>query len=382
MRTAVLVLVLLSCVFGALVGAAISTFLILQADSGAAAQQNGTTVIREIVYANESVSLQDRIFTILNENRKSVVYIKVRKAVQTIFGPAISEASGSGFVISDSGYIVTNNHVVSDGSNITVTLYDGTELPATLRGTDPLNDVAVIKINPGAGTGLVPVTTGDSDSIKQGEFVVTIGSPFTLQNTVTLGIVSALNRTLVSEGGYRIENVIQTDASINPGNSGGPLLDLEGRVIGINTAIISQSGGSEGIGFAIPINTAQRIYNELIETGKVARPWMGITSVDVTANLVKMWKLGIESGVVIIDFTGYSPARDAGFRETISTPDKPDFTVGDIITEINGSEIRKNSDLLNILLKYKPGDTVVVTVFRDGSYLDMNLKLGERPEGS
>ena len=324
-------------------------------------------------------TLQDRIFSILQENRDSVVYITVSKVTHTPFGDDVSQVSGSGFVISDRGFIVTNNHVVSDGSNITVVFRDGEEMLATLRGADPLNDVAVIKINPKSG--LNPVEIGDSDSIKQGEVVLAIGSPFRLQNTVTLGIISGLNRSLVSERGYRIENVVQTDAAINPGNSGGPLLDLEGKVIGINTAIISQSGGSEGIGFAIPINKAGKIYNEIIETGKVARPWMGITGVDVTKNLAAMWNLTVDSGVIIIDFMDPSPAKEAGMRETVSQLGEEDFVVGDVIAEINGAAIRNNIDLLNALLKYKPGDEVVVKASRDGEYMNFSLKLGERPRG-
>jgi S1-C subfamily serine protease len=198
---------------------------------------------------------------------------------------------------------------------------------------------------------------------------------------VTLGIVSALERTLVSEGGYRIEDVIQTDASINPGNSGGPLLNMNGKVVGINTAIISQSGGSEGIGFAIPINTAKRVYNELIETGMIARPWLGVSTVELRSNLVQAWNIGVDSGVLIVDFTEYSPAREAGMMDTVSMPGQPDFVLGDIITEINGDDISSNSDLLNTMMKYSPGDTVNVKVYRGAGYVTISVKLGVRPEG-
>jgi S1-C subfamily serine protease len=374
-----LFLVFLVGILGAMIGSLISVSvflpLVVQDAVGGLPQNEETPA----VHLNVSGSLQDYIFTILEENDDSVVHVRVNKAVQTPIGTQTSRATGSGFVISEAGYIATNHHVVSDAEEITVVFNDGTEEQATLRGSDPLNDVAVIKINPTFE--LNPVEIGDSDNITQGEIVLAIGSPFSLQNSVTLGIVSALQRTLISEGGYRVEDVIQTDASINPGNSGGPLLNLKGEVVGINTAIISQSGGSEGIGFAIPINTAQGIYKELIETGKVARPWLGISGVDLSRELVQQWGIGIDTGVLIVDFPDYSPSRDAGLRETLSRPGKKDFVIGDIITEIGSETINNNTDLLNTLLKYRPGDIVDVRVYRDGSYFTFSVELGERPEG-
>jgi len=261
---------------------------------------------------------------------------------------------------------------------IYVVLQNGDEFEAKLRGGEPLNDVAVIKINPSYE--LDPVEVGDSDELRAGEFVVAIGSPFRLQNTITLGIISALDRTLTSEGGFRIEKVIQTDAPINPGNSGGPLFSMEGKVIGVNTAIISTSGGSEGIGFSIPINTVNKIYTELIERGKVSRPWLGITGTDVTVNMAEAWNFGVDYGVLVIDFTDNSPSREAGLRETVSRPGRDDFVLGDIIVSIGGMEITNNVDLLNVLLKYEPGDNVEVEVYRDGSLREFQVELGERPE--
>ena len=344
----------------------------------APAQTCDTAEMPAFVYDNQTAGLQDGIFSILSQNRESVVHIKSEKYVRTFFGTSRSEATGSGFIICDEGYIVTNEHVVSDASGISVVLSDGTEVPAAIKGSDPLNDVAVIKISPPHE--LNPVEIGDSGSIMQGELVVAIGSPFRLQNTVTLGIVSGLNRTLQSDGGFLIENVIQTDAAINPGNSGGPIFDLEGNVIGINTAIVSQSGGSEGIGFAIPINTASRIYNDIVETGKVRRPWLGVSIAEVTTSLAGAWDLGVEEGVLVVDFTEESPARDAGMRETISRPGDDDFLAGDIITGIDGEKITDNADLINVLLRYSPGTSVEVEFFRDGGYMTLEVTLGERPD--
>lgn len=379
MRNQGLAVVFVVGVLGALLGSLLTITIFLPAQMAAILQGFPQNATGNVVNLNVTGSLQDFIFSIVEENRNSIVHVKVEKVVRTQFGTQVSQSSGTGFIMSETGYIVTNNHVVSDASEINVVFNDGSEVQAELAGTDPLNDVAVIKINPTFI--LNPVETGDSDKISQGELVLAIGNPFSLQNTVTLGIVSALDRTLISEGGYRIEDIIQTDAAINPGNSGGPLLNLRGKVIGINTAIVSQSGGSEGIGFAIPINTAQRIYEEIIETGRVSRPWLGITGADVTQNLVNLWGLDVGSGVLIVDFTEYSPSKNAGLRETVSRPGKNDFVIGDIITGIEGVSIRNNVDLLNTLLKYRPGETVKVEFYRDGASLIFSVELGERPEG-
>jgi S1-C subfamily serine protease len=368
---------LLACIMGGIIGSAMTIFIITPGMLFEMEPANATRIITERVYLNQSVQLQDRITGIFEKSKESVVFVNCVKYAQTVFGVAQSEASGSGFVVSEDGYIVTNDHVVADASNITVVFSDGSEYAATLKGADPLNDVAVIKITPKQK--LKPVEIGNSDSIEEGEFAVAIGSPFRLQNTVTLGIVSALNRTLESEGGFVIEKVIQTDAAVNPGNSGGPLIDLDGKVIGINTAIISQSGGSEGIGFAIPINTVNRTYTEIIESGKVKRPWLGITGSDVTEEMVRVWDLKVNYGVVIVDFADDSPAKKAGMIETISRPGRPDFVLGDIIVSIGGQKIQNNSGLLTVLLKYKPGDTAEVEVYRDGEFKKFQVVLGERP---
>ena len=363
------------CAVGGAVGSLITLSLVLP---HVPQPSNITQTVIERIYVNQSIPLEDRVIDILEKNKESVVYINVVRLTRTIFGLLRSESSGSGFIVSKDGYIVTNEHVVSDSSNITVVLSNGDEFPAKLRGADPLNDIAVIKIDPPYE--LRPLEIGDSDSLKEGEFVVAIGNPFRLQNTITMGIISALNRTLTSEGGFRIERVIQTDAAINPGNSGGPLLNMEGKVIGVNTAIISRSGGSEGIGLAIPINTVKKIYTELIERGKIRRPWLGITGTDVTKEMVTLWNLGVDYGVLIIDFAEYSPAREAGLRETFSRPGMHDFILGDIIVSIEGNRIEDNVDLLNVLLKYKPGETVEIEVYRDGSFITIPVTLGERPE--
>ncbi len=365
---------IIAAFLGGITGSAVTFYLLAPSQA-----EGGPNVIVERFYSNDTISLEQTITGILGKTNGSVVYINSVKYTQTIFGVTASQASGSGFIVSEDGYVVTNNHVVADASNITVVLQNGEEYAATLRGADPLNDVAVLKIAPSSR--LKAVEIGDSDNVREGRFVVAIGSPFRLQNTITLGIVSAVNRQLESESGYIIEKVIQTDAAVNPGNSGGPLIDMEGKVIGVNTAIISQSGGSEGIGFAIPINTVSKIYKEIIESGKVTRPWLGVTTVDVNENMVNTWSLGVDYGVLIVDFFGYSPAREAGLMETISTPGKKDFVLGDIIVDIGGQKIQNNAGLFNALLKYKPDEKVEVEVYRDGEFKKFSVTLGERPEG-
>lgn len=380
-RPFALVYLLLACILGGIIGSVV-TLVILSPQVFSGTLSNAQQVaggVTQTIYSGQTIQMENRITGLFDENKESVVFINSVIYTQTIFGVAQSEASGSGFIVSDDGYIVTNDHVVADATNITITLSTGEEFEATLRGADPLNDVAVIKINPSKT--LRPVMIGDSDNVRAGEFVVAIGSPFRLQNTITLGIISALNRTLESEGGFVIEKVIQTDAAVNPGNSGGPLLSLDGKVIGINTAIISQSGGSEGIGFSIPINTVKKIYTEIIESGKVKRPWLGITGSDVTSEMIRVWDLKVDYGVVIVDFADNSPAKKAGLVETMSRPGKPDFVLGDIIVRIAGQKVEDNADLLNVLLKYKPGDTAEVEVYRDGEFVKANVALGERPEG-
>ncbi|MCD6591257.1 MAG: trypsin-like peptidase domain-containing protein [Candidatus Aenigmarchaeota archaeon] len=373
MRGHIFIIIMLACLFGSLMGSLITFSLFTPVRTS-----NETHVIEKIVYTNSTLPLQERIASIFEDYKDSIVYIKVVKYTKTFFGVVREEAAGSGFIISDDGFIVTNDHVVSDASNVTVSLSNGDEFQAEIRGADPLNDVAVIKIS--VPYKLKPVEIGDSDNVRPGQFVIAIGSPFRLQNTITFGIVSATNRTLTSEGGFRIEKVIQTDAAVNPGNSGGPLINMNGRVIGINTAILSTSGGSEGIGFAIPINTAKRIYTDIIKWGRVRRPWLGISGIDVTKIVTNFWNVGIDHGVLIVDFTENSPARDAGLKETISRPGKSDFVLGDIIVGINNDEVRNMSDLLTVLMKYSPGDIVNVKIYRDGKFLTIPVKLGERPE--
>ncbi len=329
------------------------------------------------VYINGTDTFEGVIFRILEENKDSVVYIESKKTILSVFGRAVSTVSGSGFIISENGYIVTNNHVISDAENITVMSTDGIKYEAELVGADSFNDIAVIKID---AEGLNPMELGDSDDVKQGELVFALGSPFTLQNTITFGIASGVKRKIELDNGFEIDDVIQTDAAINPGNSGGPLLNSNGQVIGVNTAIISKSGGSEGVGFAVPINTVKMITDEIIDTGKISRPWFGIIGTGIDESVATFWNLSVDAGVLILDLDDYGNAKDSGLRKTISTPEKDDFIMGDIITALDGKKVRDMDEFVNRLMKYHPGDSVLVEYYRGGEKFNTTVLLKEKVE--
>ena len=265
-----------------------------------------------------------------------------------------SQAEGSGFVIDGDGHIATNQHVVDGASSITVTFADGKKASAKVVGTDPSTDVAVIKVD-APKSELHPLQFADSNGVKVGDGVVAIGSPFGLEGTVTTGIVSALNRTIDAPNNFTISGAIQTDAAINHGNSGGPLLDSAGHVIGINSQIESDSGGNDGVGFAIPSSMVQRVAQQLISSGKVAHAYLGVQLSDGNG--------GAEVGQVVSG----APAADAGIR------------TGDVVTAIDGKPINGADALVTAVDGKKPGDTVTLKVRRGGSTSDIKVKLGARP---
>jgi serine protease Do len=272
---------------------------------------------------------------------------------------------GSGFIISDDGYILTNNHVAGDADVITVKLDDGREFNAKLIGSDQKADVAVIKID---AKGLPTLPLGDSDSLETGEWVIAIGNPFGLSETLTFGIVSAKGRSTVGIADY--EDFIQTDAAINPGNSGGPLINLDGQAVGINTAIFSSSGGSVGIGFAIPINMVKSIKDQLIKEGKVTRGQLGVMIGELTQELADYFKLGSTKGALINEVVEGSPAQKAG------------LTAGDIILKLNGRDVESVGQLRNSIAAIAPGTNVSLLVYHDGKQKTVTVKLGELSEAS
>ncbi|HKV25305.1 MAG TPA: trypsin-like peptidase domain-containing protein [Candidatus Acidoferrum sp.] len=294
--------------------------------------------------------------------------------------PVPVEGAGSGFVIDPRGYILTNFHVVQGAQSIEVVLGDKSRYAAKFIGADQRNDVALIKIEPKAKK-LVVLTLGDSSKLQVGQKVLAIGNPFGFQSTLTTGVVSALGRTVQTSQSTFIDEAIQTDAAINRGNSGGPLIDSHGEVIGINSAIYTPSGTTAGIGFAIPVNTAKRIAHDLITEGRVREAFLGVQTLSVGGWLSEALDLPVQDGLLIEQVTQGGPAAAAGLhggnQEALAGMQR--ITIGgDVIVSIDGENIGSQSDMNLILNRHRPGDTVMVTVYRGGKKLDVPVKLGER----
>jgi len=289
---------------------------------------------------------------------------------------------GSGFVYDTSGHIITNNHVVEGAKTVDVRFVDGNIYSANVIGTDPYNDIAVLQITDDfSEENLQPVILGDSSQLEVGQQVIAIGNPYGLSGTVTTGIVSQVGRLLPnSDAGYSIPNVIQTDAAINPGNSGGPLLDMQGHVIGINTAIQSGTGEFSGIGFAVPSNTVKRLIPSLIENGKYSHPWLGVSGTSLTPDIAK--QIGLPKnykGVFVTTVIPDGPAQKAGLQESSYNINR-EIKGGDVIIAMDGYQVRDIDDLIIYLADNKNvGDTVVLQVNRNNNLVELTAMLQERP---
>jgi serine protease Do len=278
----------------------------------------------------------------------------------------IRQGLGSGVIVDADGFILTNNHVVENADALQVT--SGTDVyDAKVIGRDPQSDLAVIKVD---AKNLPAIKLGDSDELEIGEWVLAIGNPFSelLDQTVTAGIVSAKSRNGLTQGEINFEDFIQTDAAINPGNSGGALVNLKGELVGINTMIFSSSGGSVGIGFAIPVNLAKNVMNQLINSGKVSRGWLGVYIGNVSEEAAEAFGLDKPRGALVNQVTDKGPADDAGMKN------------GDVILNVNGKDIKDSAMLMNTVAAYAPGARVNVTIWRDGKEKSLSIKLGERPD--
>jgi len=333
-------------------------------------------------------SLQSLVEAVYENAGPSVVNIKSRVISYDAFmQPIPQEGTGSGFVYDTEGHIVTNYHVVADAESVSVALASGAVYEATIVGTDPANDLAVIRIEAEELPSAIPL--GDSDQLRVGQFVVAIGNPFALDRTLTLGVISSLGRVIQSPEGGFIGEAIQTDASINPGNSGGPLLDLEGRVIGVNSQIISPSRASAGIGFAVSVNTVRRVVPELIANGHYPHPWLGVGLLPFTPEGAKILRqagadISVDQGLLITEVVKGSPAEAAGVRAgsrevTVGNTRVP--VGGDIIVAVNG-EPTTTFEALNVYLESQTrvGDTVTLTLIRDGQETAVEVTLAERPK--
>jgi S1-C subfamily serine protease len=291
--------------------------------------------------------------------------------------------SGSGSIIDTRGYVLTNNHVIENAYKVFINLADGSQFEGTVVGTDQENDIAVLKFEPPRGMDLRTIPFGDSGGLKVGQKVLAIGNPFALERTLTVGIVSGLGRPIQTSRNNIIRDMIQTDASINPGNSGGPLLDTQGRMIGVNTMIYSPSGGSVGIGFAVPVNTARRVVAELIQYGKVRRGWIDASVVQIFPALVRYAKLPVNAGLLVSRTKRNGLAEKAGIRqgtEPVRYGSSVIYLGGDIISSVDGMKINTLADLYSALEDNKPGEKVAIEVIRGGRTSTLEITLADREE--
>lgn len=328
-----------------------------------------------------------------DEEQNISVYDKCNEAVVNIttqemglnwfLEPVVREGgSGSGSIIDSRGYVVTNVHVIDKASKITISLYDGTSYEGQVIGKDVESDIAVLKFNPPENAVLKTIEFGDSDKLKVGQKVIAIGNPFALERTMTTGIVSGLGRPIQESENVIIRNMIQTDAAINPGNSGGPLLDTSGKMIGINTIIISNSGSSSGVGFAVPVKTARRVVNDLLKYGKVRRGTIKISPVQMTSSIAQYANLPLNYGILVSKVEKGSNAEKCGLKggtKAVQYGSRFNSTTiylgGDIITEIDGIGIRTYADYTSALEAKRPNDEVSVKVFRDGQIVRLKIVL-------
>ncbi|MDR3302958.1 MAG: trypsin-like peptidase domain-containing protein [Treponema sp.] len=346
--------------------------------------------------APESQPLQRTVADIVpytdGERENIMVYERLNSAVVNITTETVAinwflepvpqdGGSGSGSIIDTRGYVLTNNHVIEKAYKVFINLADGSQYEGSVVGTDPENDLAVVKFNPPQGSTLRTIPFGTSDSLKVGQKVLAIGNPFALERTLTVGIVSGLRRPIQTANNRIIRDMIQTDASINPGNSGGPLLDSQGRMIGINTMIFSPSGGSVGVGFAIPINTAKRVVAELIENGRVRRGMIDATMIQLFPSLVSYAKLPVASGLLVSRTRQNGLAEKAGLRqgsEPVRYGSSVIYLGGDIITAVDGMKTDTLADLYAALEDNKPDETIVVEVRRGDATVQLRVPLIDR----
>jgi S1-C subfamily serine protease len=333
-------------------------------------------------------SLESAFIAVYDAVGPSVVNITTTRQAYDFFMRAVpQEGTGSGFVYDTEGHIVTNYHVVEEADNIQVTFSDNTTAPAEIVGTDPSNDLAVLHIDVPAET-LHPVPLGDSDNLRVGQFVVAIGNPFGFNNTLTVGVVSSLGRVIESPDNRFIGEIIQTDAAVNPGNSGGPLLDREGRLIGVNTAIFSPSSTSAGIGFAIPANTVRRVVPALIANGHYPHPWLGVSVFTLTPERASVLRnagedISRDTGLLIMEVAPGGPADIAGVRggdHTIQVGNVIMPMGGDILVAIDGEEVGDSQDFTLVLeTDAQIGEPVALTIVRDGEEMTVEAVPTDRP---
>ncbi len=335
----------------------------------------------QTINAKNAIETQNEFSRVYDHVKGSVVNIRTKKTTyvntynpleEFLFGNSggtekrESGTLGSGFVISEDGYVMTNNHVVDGADEIFVQFEDGREFKTKLIGKSPEVDIAILKIE--SNEKFIPLKFADSNNIKIGQWSIAFGNPLGLNNTMTVGVVSATGRS--SLGIEKIENFIQTDAAINQGNSGGPLIDIQGQVIGVNTAILSQNGGSVGLGFAIPANLANNVKDSIIKTGKFERPFLGVQLQDLTPELAKQFKLNSVNGVLIANVESNSPAQKSGLKN------------GDVVTKVNEKAVNSAGSLVGEIAAKKVGEAINLTIIRDGKEMILNVSLSKQAQSN
>ena len=327
---------------------------------------------------NESLDGEEQNnIAVYKKNIPSVVNVTSRAMTFDFFyGLVPQEGQGSGFIIDKEGHILTNYHVIADARQVEVTLHNRKKFKATVVGTDPSHDLAVIQIK---AADLVPAVLGDSRNLQVGQKVYAIGNPFGLAGTMTRGIVSSIRPVREPNGAY-IDEAIQTDAAINPGNSGGPLMNWHGEVIGINTMILSNVGQNAGIGFAIPINTAKAVLNDLMTLGRVRRPALGVRTIPISPELADEIGLPVDYGLLIVQVVSGGSADQAGLQggtQRAYLGNIPIMLGGDLIVAIDGQKVETQEDLSQMMNDHRAGDTVRITIYRGKKKMDVNVSLGE-----
>ena len=348
-----------------------------------------TTVVREVQGGTTEPAAfpssgGKKISDIYDASKHGVVQVTATSVLSSnpFTGPQEQQVQGSGFVIDKDGHVVTNYHVVQGAKKVQISFSDNELRDATVVGTDPSTDIAVLKIQGAWARSLTPLTLGDSSAVQVGDAVVAIGNPFGLVRTVTAGIVSALQRSIKAPNGFQIDEVIQTDAAINHGNSGGPLLNASGDVIGVNAQIESETGGNVGIGFAIPIDTVKDVAGQLIKSGKVEHAYLGIEMTSLNSDLAENFKVPVTKGVLVESVHAGSPAADAGLQggtTQVVLAGQTYVLGGDVITKVDGQPVETSDQLASVVTSKQPGDSLDLEVHRGQETLNVTVELGRQP---
>jgi S1-C subfamily serine protease len=354
----------------------------------AVGDDGGTTVIREVAQSSESPASFESgegraIGDIYARSARGVVQVIATQVSSDspFFGPQETTASGSGFVIDKAGHIVTNYHVIDGAREVQVNFSGDDRMDAKVIGSDPSTDIAVLEIDAQARA-LTPLPLGDSETVRVGDAVIAIGNPFSLERTVTAGIVSALQRRITAPDGFAIDEVIQTDAAINRGNSGGPLMNANGEVVGVNAQIETETGGNVGIGFAIPINTVKEVVSQLIDRGKVEHAYLGIEMATIDDTVAETFNLPVDQGVLVMRVHDDSPAERAGLKggtTPVVVEGESYLLGGDVITKADDEEIESADELGDIVASKQPGEELELEINRDSETQTITIMLGRRP---